>query len=138
MIHLLEETASAEMPPSQDPTAEKKPKAWTMWRKPLTQDGLEVFYYAYKKYLSDGRQLDKDEVLGVMAATHDQSIMPKMNNTTRLFQVFDDPNDEFTLGYEHLTTKHAGNLERRVQAALQKYYRQYPQAYEFAMMVKGM
>ena len=108
-----------------------------MWGKPLSQDALKTFYYADKVYLFEGRELDKDEVLGVMAVSQNQRI-PPLTNCAKLFNVFDDPNHELTLEYRGLATKYAQQLEAQVHDALQRYHRNYPGAREFAIMVSGM
>ena len=127
------------MPPRTNPTAGTGVQAYKpyMWKKPLSPEALETFYYADKVYLFEGRELDKDEVLGVMAVSQRQS-MPALTNCARLFDVFDDPNDLLTLEYKALATEHAGQLEAKVHNALRRYHRNYPGAQEFATMVHGM
>ena len=106
------------MPPRTKPTPEKKPKKYwpSVWGNPLSGDAIVLFYYADQQYRREGRQLDKDEVVGVLAISQDKSLPPP-GSCARMFERFADRNDEFIKVYRDLALQNpeGGGTKRLVK-----------------------
>ena len=115
----------------------KTPYKPMLWGKELSVDAIAIFYCADKVYLFEGRQLYKDEVIGVLAVSQNKDL-PKSSSCNTMFDTFDDPNDEFTKVYQAMVERQRGNIGQVVDTAFTGYRRQYRGADTFAIMVNGM
>ena len=125
------------MPPRANPTPRHKPYEPKVWGEPLTRNAIAIFYHADRVYLFEGRQLDKDEVIGVLATSQHKGL-PQPGSCATIFNKFNDPNDEFTVEYRTLAGQYLRDLEGVVRISYTNYRSNEPQAIEFGIMVHGM
>lgn len=89
--------------------------------KKLTDDEVDIWYYAYCKARYQNRQLHRPEFCAVIGALLHLPVPPESQQHYKLFDIFDDAQLDITNWHKDRVESYEQELKTKVLGALQTY-----------------